>query len=326
MSVAPLSQTRDFVAEAPAMIAVLRRMEWYARARTPVMLVGAPGTGKTTVAGLVHALSARRGPLVSCSALELDPELERSQLFGHEVGAFTGARTRHIGLFEEAAGGTLLLDDFHHLRQTTQKVLLRVLDTGGFRRLGASRDLPLDARLVVGLTVDPDFLARRGRLLPELRSRLGYSVIRLPRLEERREDIPHLSQCLLDRCPAETGRPGPTRIAPDVLAVFQRARWPFNVRGLRMTIREGYLRAAEDAVLGLKHVCDLVAWPERFEARGSASRNTRVIAHALAATGGDAEAAAALVRASRSTVYNYRRTADRPSNSRVPAGELDRSA
>lgn len=146
------------------------------RARTPLLLVAATGTGKTTVAELIHSLSGRVGVLTAHTAGEFDRSLERSQIFGHDRGAFTGAAGRHIGVLEEAGDGTLLLDDFHHLRCSTQTLLLRVLDRGAFRRLGGSRDLPLPCRLIIGLAERPDVLVERGRLLAELRFRLGYSV------------------------------------------------------------------------------------------------------------------------------------------------------
>ena len=188
-----LKLLQGFIATAPAMVDVLERVEWYARANTLVVLVGAPGTGKTTLAELIHAASGRR-LFTTHTAREFDPNLERSQLFGHEAGAFTGAHSRHVGLLEEAADGTLLLDDFHHLRRSTQMLLLRALGAGQFRRVGGSRDLPLCCRVLVGMTRAPDVLVRNRTLIPELRSRLGFSIIRIPRLEERVEDIPLLAQ------------------------------------------------------------------------------------------------------------------------------------
>ena len=300
-----LKLLHGFVAASPAMTDVLTRVEWYARANTPIVLVGEPGTGKTTLAAVVHTASGRRGPLSAHTAREFDPQLQRSQFFGHEAGAFTGAHGRHIGVFEEAADGTLLLDDFHHLRRSTQMLLLRALGSGHFRRVGGSRDLPLRCRLVVGLTRSPDWLLHRRRLVPELRSRLGFSMIRLPRLEQRIDDIPLLSQRFLDRCPLEVGKLGPSRFANDVVPALQRAAWPGNVRDLGMVIREGYLRAEGTDLLELRHVADVIRLPDRYRQRGDPSTNLKAIRRALEMTNGDVDRAARFLGAGRTTIYRY---------------------
>jgi DNA-binding NtrC family response regulator len=294
-----------FVANSAAMVNVLAGIDAYARARTPLLVVGATGTGKTTVAELVHALSQRPGPLTVRTAAEFDSQLERSQLFGHERGAFTDAHDRQVGVLEEAGEGTLLLDDFHHLRESTQTLLLRVLDRGVFRRIGATRDLPLRCRVIVGLTESPDRLIERGDLLEELRFRLGYSAIRLPTLDDRREDIPNLAEQFLMRCPEETGRSGPDRLATEVVSVLQAAEWPGNLRQLEMVIRDAYLRAQGSPVVRLSHLSDVVTLPVRFQRRGDARLNQRAIRGALDATGGRVQEAAKLLRMSRSTLYAY---------------------
>src|SRR6266571_2876521 len=220
----------DFVACSPAMLGVLERVAWYARARTPLILVGATGTGKTTLAELIHRASGRAGPFTPRTASEFDPELERSQVFGQEAGAFTGAHRRH---------------------------------RGAFRPLGGSRDLPARCRVIVGLTTSPDALVQEGRLLLELRFRLGFSAIELPRLEQRRDDIPALAQCFEERCPEQTGEPGPSRFTPEVLSLFQAAAWPGNVRQLEMVVRDAYLRGRHSEVIGLGHLPEVVHLPVR---------------------------------------------------------------
>jgi DNA-binding NtrC family response regulator len=287
------------------MVSVLAEIETYARARTPLLLIGATGTGKTTVAELTHALSQRRGPLTACTAGEFNPQLEWSQLFGHERGAFTDAVARHVGVLEEAAEGTLLLDDFHHLHRSTQTLLLRALDRGTFRSLGATRDLPIRCRLLIGLTDSPDHLVERNMLLDELRFRLGYCCIRLPSLDQRRGDIPSLAQQFLLRCPDDTGVAGPSRLAPDVVSLLRAAEWPGNVRQLAMVIRSAYLRAQGCAVLRVSHLSDLVALSMRFRPRGDPGANERAISFALEATTGRIREAARILGTSRSTVYAY---------------------
>jgi two-component system C4-dicarboxylate transport response regulator DctD len=294
-----------FVAISPAMAVVLRAVDCYARARTPLVLVGATGTGKTTLAKLIHALSGRSGPFTAHTAGEFDPNLERSQIFGHERGAFTNALSRHLGILEEGGEGTLLLDDFHHVPRSTQTLLLRALDGGAFRRVGGSRDLPVRCRMIIGLAEPPDILVDRGTLLAELRFRLGYSLIRLPPLEERRDDIPTLAQRFLERCPAETGEPGPGHLTPEVLAVFGAAVWPGNLRQLEMVVRDAYLRARRGAAVRLEHLSDLVSLPARFERRGDPRSNAAAIRAALVTTQGDVAQTARLLHTARSTVYRY---------------------
>lgn len=294
-----------FVAHSAAMTEVLRGIDCYARARTPVVLVGATGTGKTTVAELIHGLSRRSGMLSAHTAGEFDRGLEQSQVFGHDQGAFTGALGRHVGILEAAGQGTLLLDDFHHLRRSTQTLLLRVLDRGAFRRLGGSRDLPLQCRLIVGLAEPPDVLVQRGTLLAELRHRLGYSIIRLPPLDERRDDIAVLALRFLARCPDETGDPGPTRFAPEVVAFLQAAEWPGNVRQLAMVVRDAYLRARHRDAVRLEDLSDLVHLPVRFARRGDPAANARAVRLALDVSRGHVGLAAKVLRTSRHTIYDY---------------------
>jgi len=297
--------TQDFIAQSPAMVGVMRRVRLYARARTPLLLVGATGTGKTTIAELLHAWAGRCGPFSSHTAGEFDRNLEQSQIFGHERGAFTGAIDRHIGVLEEAGDGTLLLDDFHHLRRSTQTILLRVLDHGVFRRLHASRDLPLRCRVMIGLVESPDRLVERGRMLEELRYRLGYCMIRLPTLSERADDIPLLAEQFLARCPAETGESGPTRFSPEVIALLQVAAWPGNLRQLAMIVRDAYLHACGSAAVRLEHLAELVHLPVRFERRGDPAANARAVRLAMEVTKGRVDGAARLLRMSRTTVYHY---------------------
>jgi len=297
--------TQNFVARSRAMVEVMRGVDLYAGARTPLLLVGATGTGKTTLAELIHACSGRTGPFCPHTAGEFDRSLEQSQIFGHERGAYTGAVDRHIGVLEEVADGTLLLDDFHHLRRSTQTILLRVLDRGAFRRLHGSRDLPLRCRVVIGLLESPDDLMERGAMLAELRYRLGYCVIRLPSLAERRVDIPALALRFLAHCPAETEEAGPTRFAPEALSLLEAASWPGNVRQLEMVVRGAYLRARGSAVVRLEHLTELVHLPVQFERRGDRAANARAVRLALEVTKGRVNGAARLLRMSRTTVYQY---------------------
>src|SRR2546427_5372959 len=144
------------VATSATMLDVLDRLRRYAESSTPVVLVGETGTGKSYFARVLHERSGRCGTFVDATAGELDPELAPSQLFGHVRGAFTGAVSQRVGLFGEAASGTLLFDDFHLLSSSLQYLLLAAFDLHAYRPVGTDRRLPVTCRLVVGLGEDPD--------------------------------------------------------------------------------------------------------------------------------------------------------------------------
>src|SRR5690242_3139436 len=229
----------------------------YAAARTPVVFVGETGTGKSCFAEALHQASGRTGPFVDVTAQELAPELAPSALFGHVAGAFTGADRKHVGYLAQAERGTLLLDDFHLMRRSMQAMLLRALERGLYRQLGAERDVPVTCRLVFGVGEEPARLVERGRMLQDLRSRLGFMVVRLPSLAERREEIPALAQRFLGLAPEETGvAPGPTRFTSSALEALSAHHYPGNVRDLRELVREGYLHAVQagSTGLGIEHL------------------------------------------------------------------------
>ncbi len=175
------------IALSGGMLDVLTKVTRYAPARSPVVFVGEPGTGKSLLAAAMHEASERLGPFVDVTAQELAPELARSALFGHVRGAFTGAERSHVGYLAQAERGTLLLDDFHLMGRSVQAMLLRAIERSAYRPVGAERDVPLSCRLVFGLGADPDRLVERRQMLPDLRGRLGFMVVRMPTLAERRD-------------------------------------------------------------------------------------------------------------------------------------------
>src|SRR5258708_31903355 len=160
------------------------RVMRYGPARTPVVFVGETGTGKSYFAEALHQASRRTGPFVDVTAQELAPELARSALFGHVAGAFTGADRKHLGYLAQAERGTLLLDDFHLMRRSVQAMLLRALERGAYRPLGAERDVPGVCRLAFGVGEEPARLAAPHRPLPHPPTPLGATVLPLPPLSE----------------------------------------------------------------------------------------------------------------------------------------------
>ncbi|MFO0762339.1 MAG: sigma-54 dependent transcriptional regulator [Byssovorax sp.] len=218
----------------------VRALRAAARApRTSVLVTGESGTGKEMAAQLIHAASDRRGgPFVSMNASCLSPSLLESELFGHEAGAFTGARGPKRGLFELASGGTLFLDEVGELPLDLQPRLLRVLEGHPFRRVGGEREIKVDVRLVsaTNRSLSSEVLAGRFRL--DLYHRLRVIDVTLPPLRERREDIPLLAGHFLLRFGEELGKPR-LALSAEALALLLAHPWPGNVRELRNAMERG---------------------------------------------------------------------------------------
>ncbi len=298
---------KNLVALCPAMLDALRAVHSYAPAATPVLLVGETGTGKSSIARLLHGLSGRPGAFRDISGGELEPNLAADQLFGHVAGSFTGARGRRAGIVAEAANGTLLLDDFHLLPRQIQYLLLRPFDRRLYRAVGLDSDAPLSCRLVVGLGEDPDALVARGEMLKDLRYRLEYCIIRLPRLEERREEIALFAAHFLAKCREETGiTDGPTEFAPDVIAVLEAGRYPGNLRDLKGRVRAAYLLARGETEIRFEHLPPVAQHSLTFDAHADRQAKLRLVAWALRRTEGHVGRAAELLHVHRNTVRALR--------------------
>jgi len=214
----------------------MRRLREQLRAVAPtdttVLLVGETGTGKGLVADAIHALSARRaGPMIHVDCAALAPSVIESELFGHERGAFTGAETRRAGRFELASNGTIFLDEIGDLEPRLQAKLLRVLQNRRFERVGGSRALATEARVLAATNRDLESEMRSGRFRPDLFFRLRVFEIQLPALRERLEDLPALVGTQLVELSARLERPFP-EIADSFWAQLRTYRWPGNVREL----------------------------------------------------------------------------------------------
>lgn len=226
----------QIVAESPAMKQMANEVERAARHRAPVLIRGPIGAGKMVVARRIHFLGAgARKPLevVHC-AMVPKGELVDQQLFGREIDAFTGAKSRIIGSFELAEDGTLLLDDIDYLPYEIQAKLLQPLEQPRtIRRLGGTTDIPVRCRVIATTNKDLDALVAKGEFRPDLLDRLrGAQEIVVPGIEERREDIPGLVRGFLGRAAASSGRSADTiEIGADFMAEVLRRRWR-NVREL----------------------------------------------------------------------------------------------
>jgi DNA-binding NtrC family response regulator len=216
----------------PAMQEVFAKAGRVAPTRTTVLLTGETGVGKSTVARLIHALSNRAGkPFVSIHCGAIPENLVESELFGHEKGAFTGAVRQKPGKFEVADGGTVFLDEVGTLPPSSQIKLLEVLQSRTFQRVGGTRDIEVDIRIVAATNDDLDALCREGRFRKDLFYRINVFTLDIPPLRERTADMPALVESLLLRL--QPGEAEPILdVEPDVLEALSRYDWPGNVREL----------------------------------------------------------------------------------------------
>ena len=240
--------------ESQAMQRVRQRIRDYGAAEAAVLIGGETGTGKELAARALHAASPRAaGPFLAVNCAALPAELVESELFGSLRGAFTGAVQTRPGLFDAARGGTLLLDEIGELPRGVQAKLLRVLEAGSYRPLGAVREKPLEARVLAATNRDLGRLCAEGEFRPDLYYRVAVLRIVLPPLRERRADIPGLVQHFA----ARAGRPA-LAIAPQAMGRLLAHAWPGNVRELRSVVERTLLRAKE----GLIDAFELEAWSE----------------------------------------------------------------
>ena len=229
----PLLELPGVVAWSPGMQEVARAVSHAAASNVSVLLQGETGTGKGVIARAIHDASARAGrPLVVVDCGALPPTLVAAQLFGHERGAFTGADRRQQGAFEQAHGGSILLDEIGELPLSIQPALLGVLERRSFRRLGGSEDLRVDVRVISATHRDLRAEANDGRFRADLYFRLAAARIYIPPLRERREDIESLVAVFAK---AVTGVPG-LAFSSVTMDTLYNHRWPGNLRELRNVV------------------------------------------------------------------------------------------
>jgi two-component system response regulator FlrC len=228
--------TRD-----PATIQTVQRARAVAPSRVPVLIQGESGTGKEVLARYIHRASPRRdNALVAINCAAIPENLLESELFGHERGAFTGAHARKIGKFEQAQGGTLLLDEIGEMNLTLQAKLLRVLQEWEVDRVGGMSPVPLDVRIVATTNADLGASVRKGSFREDLFFRLNVIPLTLPPLRERPADIPLLANHFLARCEMPPGR----RIdgfTPRAVELMGRHPWRGNVRELKNAVERAVL-------------------------------------------------------------------------------------
>ncbi|GBD32258.1 MAG: acetoacetate metabolism regulatory protein AtoC [Gemmatimonadales bacterium] len=254
---------REVVAESPAMRKVMELASRVAPHSTTVLITGESGTGKEVVARAIHRMSPRkdrRFVAVNCGAI---PEnLLESELFGHARGAFTGATSDKPGLFEEADGGTLLLDEIGELPLELQVKLLRVLQEGEVRRVGAAKTRRVDVRVLAATARDLEADVRQGRFREDLYYRINVVRIHLPPLRQRPEDVEALARLFLEHASRRSGRA--LTLTPAAMAALKAHPWPGNVRELENALERAAVLSADGRITPAE------LWPEAAESSGGA--------------------------------------------------------
>jgi DNA-binding NtrC family response regulator len=289
-----------------SMKAVVRTVRRVAPSDVSLLITGESGTGKEVIADLVHASSSRSaGPLIKINCAALPRELIESELFGSVKGAFTGAHTDREGLFRQAEGGTLLLDELSEMPVDTQSKLLRVLQEKEVRPVGGRTSYKTDCRIIAATNRRPEEAIRDGKLREDLFYRISAVSVHLPSLRERREDILPLATAFLKRFSAQANR-DITGFSPEASERLRSFDWPGNVRQLQNEVQRAVLLCEDKVVDG----ADLSITSATNEGTGDTSftllegveRNT--IIQMLKETGGNKLETAKRLGIGRQTLYN----------------------
>jgi DNA-binding NtrC family response regulator len=327
------TRIESIVGASPAMLDVYKMVARVAPTMSTVLVVGESGTGKELVARAIHTHSPRTaGPFVAVNCTALTESLLESELFGHAKGAFTGAVASKRGIFEEALGGTVFLDEIGDVAAKMQAQLLRVLQEGEIRRVGGSEPIKVDVRVVAATNKELEEEVKAGRFREDLYFRINVVTIRLPPLRERPSDIPLLVDHFLAKYAARERR-ADAGVAPAAMALLQRYAWPGNVRELENVIERALALSKDGVILP----SDLP--PEIAQAGGDgtvaapataggladdrptlAELERRYIDLILRETGGNKKRAAEILGIDRRTLY---RTLEREGRSSATDGEDD---
>ena len=234
----------NIIGNSAVMHELFETVKQVAPAKTTVLITGDSGTGKELIAHAIHQQSGRTGSFVPVHCAALPANLLESELFGHEKGAFTGATEMKKGRFEIAEGGTIFLDEIGEIDQATQVKLLRVLESRTFERVGGTEQLSTDARIIAATNRDLKQMVDQGEFREDLYYRLFVVAIHMPKLSERREDIPLLVDAFIKEFAAESGK-DLDGISDEALNMLCSYNWPGNVRELRNCIERMVVMSRE---------------------------------------------------------------------------------
>jgi DNA-binding NtrC family response regulator len=291
------------IGASPAMRRVLDVIQSVAPTDATVLVTGESGTGKELVAAAIHAASPRHlEPMVAVHCGALAEGVLESELFGHEQGAFTGAGHRHKGKFEQAAGGTIFLDEIGDISPKVQIELLRVLEEKRVTRVGGKASIAVDFRVIAATNRDLRRRVEQGLFREDLYYRLNVVSVEIPPLRERASDLPALARHLLERCCAEMRRP-PMRFSAEALAALQRHTWPGNVRELQNAVERAVVLGTPPEIVpsDLPHYVNEAA--VRPQPRSLAELERSHIARVLDETGWNMSQSARVLGIDRGTLY-----------------------
>jgi psp operon transcriptional activator len=242
-----MERNTQLVGQSSSFLDAVERASRAAPLDRPVLVIGERGTGKELIAERLHHLSSRwAGPLIIMNCAALPETLIEAELFGHEAGAFTGATKARAGRFEEANNGTLFLDELATLSSPAQDRLLRAIEYGEVTRIGASRPLEVDVRIVAATNAHLPRLVEEGGFRADLLDRLSFEVVTLPPLRNRESDIPILADFFGRRMGLELGWEGWPAFSEDVMGKMLAYAWPGNVRELRNVVERAVYRWQDD--------------------------------------------------------------------------------
>lgn len=308
-------ESTGLAGRSPAMLELYKEIARVAPSRSTVLIIGESGVGKELVANAIHKHSARdKGPFVPVNCGALTETLLEAELFGHVRGSFTGAMADRRGLWEESEGGTLFLDEIGETSLAFQVKLLRALQEKEIRRVGANKNLKVDARVIAATNRELELEVTAGRFREDLYYRLSVVTLRVPPLRERRSDIPFLAERFLRSASQIVGR-GPLHFQEDAIKVLTAYDWPGNVRELESSVEYASLRARGSEV----SADDLPAKMQSEEIRAKASRSPlaalyddlptldelerRYLLHVLEVVGDNRTRAAEVMGIDRRTLY-----------------------
>jgi psp operon transcriptional activator len=245
-----LSQSgQDALGESEAFLSFMEHLSQAAKVDRPVLVMGERGTGKELAARRLHFLSPRwQAPLVTLNCAVLPSTLIETELFGSEAGAYTGAQKLRQGRFETAHKGTLFLDEIGNMPLTAQEKLLRVVEYGTFERVGGSKSVKVDVRIVGATNKNLKHEAEKGRFLRDLLDRLAFEVLKVPPLNERGDDIMLLANHFANRMHSELGREGLPSFSQQVEDVLLGYAWPGNVRELKNVVERAVYKCANQVI------------------------------------------------------------------------------
>lgn len=310
-----LGQSEEWIGRSEAMDRIREQVKRVGPTQATVLLRGESGVGKEVVARLIHQSSSRAtGPFVPLNCAALTPSLLESELFGHEKGAFTGATDRKIGKFEQAHGGTIMLDELGEMSLEIQAKFLRILEGKPFERVGGNKPIQVDVRVIAATNKDLEQAVKEGQFRSDLYFRLRVIELRIPPLRERQDDILELAQHFLASFRSRSGH-GPTGFSDRAKSAMLSYHWPGNVRELRNCVERAFVLSpsalAEPEDLALSYL-EVPGTPSMDRERGDMKPVYRErtldeveqehIAATLEFTGGQKNRAAAILGIERSTL------------------------